>query len=279
MIKNIGSDKVITKGRLLSDITVIDAHCHLGRWASFYSPLNIDATSLVAYMDRLGVDKCFISGHAAIGPDFSLGNEEVAQAVKEFPNRIYGLITFNPNYPKEMEEELKKYAKAGFVGIKLHPVFHNYCVDRENYKLAWEFAQDHSLFILAHSWLGADPLGRAPASPASPELFLRFIENYPIVPVILAHAGGTYAGVKQTTRMASHYKNVYLDICGWRYSFTWIHELVNQAGEQKIIYGSDFPWYDFASSLGRICLANISQSAKEKILGINIMKIARIQKT
>jgi predicted TIM-barrel fold metal-dependent hydrolase len=176
-----------------------------------------------------------------------------------------------------MEQQLKKYyAEAGFVGIKIHPVFHRYRVDGENYKLAWEFAQDHNLFILAHSWSGIDPLGRSQGAPGSPELFLKFIENYPTVSVILAHAGGTFEGVKQATQMAIHYENVYLDICGWRYSFTWIHEIVNQAGEQKIIYGSDFPWYDFESSLGRICLADISQSAKEKILGFNIKKIAKI---
>jgi len=37
---------------------------------------------------------------------------------------------------------LEKYPKAGFLGIKLHPDLHNYRADGENYKLAWEFAQD-----------------------------------------------------------------------------------------------------------------------------------------
>jgi uncharacterized protein len=275
MKKKIELDKVMMKGKLLSDVTVIDAHVHLGRFAGFYNPADVNITSLVGHMDGLGVDKCFVSGSAALSTDFALGNEEVAQAAKEFPNRIYGLITFNPHYPKEMKQQLKKYSKAGFLGIKIHPDLHNYRADGENYQLAWKFAQDHNLFILAHSWEEPNPFG---GIPASPKLFLRFIEDYPIVPVILAHAGGTPAGVIQATQMASHYKNVYLDTCGWKYSFIWISELVNQCGEDKLIYGSDFPFYDFGTCLGRICLADISQSAKEKILSFNIMKILKMQK-
>jgi len=101
--KKIGLNEAIMKGKLLSDVTVIDVHVHLGRFPDFYIPADVNITNLICDMDRVGVDKCFISGLAALGPDFALGNEEVAQAVNEFPDRIYGLITFNPHYPKEMK--------------------------------------------------------------------------------------------------------------------------------------------------------------------------------
>ncbi len=275
-------EKMVLQGRPLSSVTIIDAHCHFGRWMGTYTSPDVDAASLVSYMDRFGVDKCCFSSVLAIGPDFALGNEEVAGAVRQFPDRIYGLITFNPHYPKEMKQQLRQYAQAGFVGIKLHPVLHNYPADGENYELAWQFARDNDLFILTHSWLGADPptgtdpLGARPSGRSSPELFLKFLDEYPGVPLILAHAGGTYAGARQAARMASEYKNVYIDCAGFRHSLTWMRELVDLAGEMNIIYGSDFPLYDFGTCLGRVCLSSISEGAKESILGLNLPRIAKL---
>ena len=43
-------------------------------------------------------------------------------------------------------------AWPGFVGLKLHPSFHRAFADDPAYERAWEFAAEHDLSILAHTW-------------------------------------------------------------------------------------------------------------------------------
>ena len=52
-----------------------------------------------------------------------------------------------------------------------------------------------------------------------------------------------------------------------------IEFLVNGAGEDRVLYGSDMPLMDTRLQVGRIVTADISDEAKVKVLGLNAIKL------
>ena len=65
------------------------------------------------------------------------------------------------------------------------------------------------------------------------------------------------------------YENVLLDTTISDVSEGSVEWLVNQVGADRIAYGSDLTAFECAQIFGRILLARISDTDKEKILGLN----------
>lgn len=248
----------------LADELVIDAHCHMGRWFNFNVP-NGDAAGMVAQMDRLGIRACVSAHHSSIGPDFRYGNDEVLQAMADFPGRIYGYATINPNYPeKEVAAELERCISAGMVGVKFHPDMHQCAVDDAKYRAAWEYANEHHLPLLSHTGTG----GRNPV-----KSFEKLAEIYPNVTVILGHAGFGSEGANHSIEAASKYPNIYPEITGSVVVYGTLERMVNRLGADRVLFGTDIPFLDPRPQLGRVAFAKISDDEKRKVLGLNAARI------
>jgi len=256
-------DKV-TRGLPLNDEIVIDAHCHMGRWANFNIPHG-DAAGMVAQMDRLGIRACVSAHHASIGPDFRFGNDEVLQAMADFPGRIYGYATVNPNYPEaEIVEEMERCISAGMVGVKIHPDTHQCMVDDEKYRPVWEFANERALPLLSHTGIG----GKNPV-----KTFESLAEKYPNVKIILGHAGFGSEGANQSIETARKYPNIYPEITGSVVVYGTLERMVRAVGADRILFGTDLPFLDPRPQLGRVAFAKISDDEKRMILGLNASRL------
>jgi predicted TIM-barrel fold metal-dependent hydrolase len=55
-----------------------------------------------------------------------------------------------------------------------------------------------------------------------------------------------------------------------------IEQLVDEAGADRVLYGSDMPLMDPRSQLGKIITAQISDSAKRQVLGENACRLLRL---
>jgi uncharacterized protein len=74
-------------GLPLTDVLVVDGHCHLGPHAGFFQPGN-DAASLVRTMDRIGIDQACVFSTLAITTDMRGGNDLSLAAARQFPDRL-----------------------------------------------------------------------------------------------------------------------------------------------------------------------------------------------
>jgi predicted TIM-barrel fold metal-dependent hydrolase len=153
-LNNFRKSEILGQGKAglaLKGEVVIDSHVHIGLWRDLYIH-EPSVTSVLGQMDRLGISIACVSHFASIGPDCAAGNDAVAEIVKNYPGRFFGYAGVNPNYPDEMEKELKRACQRSLRGIKFHPPHHGYPVTGPNYVPALEFADAHGMIVLSHSF-------------------------------------------------------------------------------------------------------------------------------
>jgi uncharacterized protein len=242
-------------------VRIIDCHAHFGHFART-NIIYPDARSMIRAMDASGVEKLCVSSFLSIGPDSRVGNDMVAEAVRQYPDRFFGYAVVNPNRPQDIQSELERcFHGLGMRAIKVHPAFHAYPIDGSAYRKVFEYATTYRLALLSHEW------GR-------PEFLEKVSTDYPEANLIIAHTGFwdgrsdfIYSGVLQRR------PNVFVDLAYSNIYYEALERLVADVSAEKIVWGSDFPLHDISFQLGRVTFAKLDVASKEKILGGNILRL------
>lgn len=250
-----------TKEVSLEDAIIIDCHTHMGYFPACHIPYN-NAEGILRTMDRIGISKACVSALASIGPDWMLGNNIVAKAVRKYPHRFIGYAVINPNYPKETKDELKRcFGELNMKAIKIHPAYHKYPVNGPNYIPVFEYAQENNIIILSHTW-------------SNSKILDKFARSYPQVTFIIAHIGGWDGrNINEMLIVAKKYNNIFLDLTSSLAYLGVMEQLVEEVGAEKLLYGSDLPLMDAGYQIGRVIYAKINHEEKKKILGLNMMRL------
>jgi predicted TIM-barrel fold metal-dependent hydrolase len=240
-------------GLPIKDDLVIDAHTHLGGYFSLYHIPFGDVKGIIEQLNRLGIVRICAFSFAGINSDYVLGNDIVAQAVKEHPDRIVGYATLNANYPHEWLSELERCVKIGLKGIKIICEFQGTTTEKTDFTSVYQYANDHHMIMINHHW-------------GSPSFFENLAERYPDISFIIGHYSTEYAEILRRRR------NIFQCTCA-ALMFGDIEKLLKSVDADKIVYGSDLTDLDGPFSLMPVLYAKITDEEKRKILGLNMQKI------
>ena len=183
-------------GLPLKDELVIDCHTHIGSYYyDFFIPNN-ETESYIEHMDRLGIDKLCAFSYAGIRSDFKFGNDNVAEMVKEYPDRIIGYVFLNLHYPDEWIPELERCRKLGLTrGIKLYGRDQGKTTKEAKMVPVYQYADDNHMIIINHSW-------------GSKEFLDELSCNYPNICFIVGH--GLLENIVDLAELVRRRNNVYL---------------------------------------------------------------------
>lgn len=105
---------------------IIDANTYIGHWPFRRLRYNT-VEGLVKLMDRCGVDKTVCGSiNSVFYKDCQEGNEELAEDVDEYPERIIPFATVNPAYVAWREDLERSVKDLGMKGLRIYPLYHNY---------------------------------------------------------------------------------------------------------------------------------------------------------
>lgn len=246
-------------GEPLTAVDIVDVHAHLGPYSLFLIPSSgIDA--MVGVMDRTGVRQAVLASNRAIQHDAHAGNTETLRAADRFPGRITAYAVVNP-WQRPERELARLETDPRFVGIKVHPDLHEYPLSGPLYEPVWEHSSRTGIPVLTHTWYGS-----AFDDPAHVGAVLA---RHPGARVILGHSGVSPAGMAASIAVAREHPSAYLEICGSSMTGALLRWLVSEAGADRVLFGSDFPFIDQRLSLGRVAGAGLDPAAATAVLGGN----------
>ena len=241
---------------------VIDMHGHYGPFRGIYFP-DPSAQGMLRAMDRAGVTCIVCSSHAAL-VDPERGNREMAQAIRDHPGRFLGYRAINPNYPDQVQAEIERFPHdPGFVGFKFHPSGNFYPLTGDGYLPALEYAHQHRLIVLSHSWGLSDY--------DNPRMFGDIAPKYPDATFIMGHSG--YGEWDAAFGVARDHANVYLDLTAAYRIAGIIQRMCNAVGSDKILFGTDLPWFDPHYCIGCVCFSHITDDDRRNLLHRNAHRL------
>jgi len=250
------TEEFMEKGRSES-CPVIDMHAHLGPYQGIYFP-NPRPEDMIRTMDRCGVRMVVSSSHAALID--TRENVRMADVVRRHPERFRAYWVINPNYPERTQEEIAQFSEMkGFVGFKFLSDYHKYPLTGPRYEPALNYADEHRLLILMHTW------GMSPYD--SPALVERLADKYSGVVFLMGHSG--YGEWEKSIQIARDHSNVYLELTA-AYAVNGVIEwMVKEAGSHKMVFGTDLPWFDPHYGIGCVLFSRITDEDRHNILHRN----------
>lgn len=242
---------------------IIDCHLHIGKVGGLYSAGH-SADDLIRRMDELHIQKgCISALYAITAGDAPRGNEEVADAVRRYPDRYIGMLCVNPHYPNEVRQQIEQHMPTGlFRQFKLHPQQQGAFADHPNFDPVYEYASGNGLSVLIHTWESAQI-----------RALVNVADRFPKATLIMAHSGGTVQGIQEGVAVAKKYENILLDITISSNYMGSVEYMVNHAGADRVLFGSDAVFISQSAALARVLHARISDEEKEKILGLNMKRV------
>jgi predicted TIM-barrel fold metal-dependent hydrolase len=178
--------------------------------------------------------------------------------------------------PTETVAHLREMATSkGARGIKLHPVLQGIDPLDRDWWPVFEACAELGLVVLSHS---------GPARPGAvsgePRAFGPLMKHVPSLTLVLAHLGG--GAWRDTAEVARDLPNVLFDVCeiiertGSERGPTAreMAHLIGEIGPDRVLFGSDWPWYEPAHSLAVLrSLPGLSASDVAAIAGGNAARV------
>lgn len=246
---------------MIDGIRVIDFHGHVGRhdrggWID-------DPAIMLHAMDMAGIDlSCLFN---IFHPEGTTGNDLTARFVARHPDRFVGFAYVCPTMPEGMVAELvRAIDQLNFVAIKLYPPYTPWPFNKPQWFPIYEFADERGLTIIFHT--GIEPQ-------AHPRFLADIAARFPRANFVAGHSGNIAEMRTAAIAAAQAHPNIFLETCSSFRTPGVIEQLVNEAGADRILFGSDIPLMDPRSQLGKIITANISDDAKCQVLGGNARRL------
>jgi uncharacterized protein len=247
---------------------IIDFHAHLDdRW--FDQPMPAEA-EFIADMDRFGIEAACIFTMQGYYGDCRKHNDALAARARRHPDRLIPFATVDPKLGREAVDELERcLADPIFRGVKFHPWLQAFAPSmvRPTITELFRCAARHGVSVVFHD--GTPPYATSFQVAAA----ARWV---PEATVVLGH-GGLSDYVVAAGQLARDIPNLYVCICGPHAGE--VPYLVETAGPEKVLFGSDFgfsDWTILADFLDNVLQSDVNPQTKNRILYDNAARLLHL---
>ena len=226
--------------------------------------------NLIRFADRMGVERvCLSMGYPFLmdptPKEIRRQNDQVLQALAHYHDRAFGFVYASGKHPEESIREIDRCVKDGpMVGLKLWVA--RRALDKELDPIIARAAELKAP-ILQHTWLKTT--GNF-AGESTPQDLVELAKRHPTALFICGHSGGDWQlGIRAIRATTS----LYTETGGSDPTNGFVEYAVKELGEDRVLYGSDAGGRSFASQMAKVQGADVPGEAKQKILGVNLMRL------
>ena len=242
-----------------------------------YAGISLD--EMLRRMDAAGIEKAFLiasrSGQLGLPASVHIPYEMVASAIEQHPERFYGLAGIDPTQGMAGVRELDHAVRElGFIGAHFYP--HWFELPPDHRKVYPFYAKCVDLDIPIQMQVGQSMI-------YSPERRLRSVArpislddvacDFPELKLIGIHVGIPWAD--EMIAMAWKHPNVFIgsDAHAPKYWPPNFVHYINTYGQDKVIFGTDFPVLEFVRTRREIEDMDFRPEPKRKFLRDNVRRI------
>lgn len=205
-------------------------------------------------------------------------NSWTCEVTREHPSLI-PFINLDPLQDEATmtAELLDKVNNHGARGIKLHPGSQWFYPNNRRLWPAYGTAQEMGLPVIFHAGRFASP-----EPYARPKNFVEVLDAFPNLVLVMAHIGVGYED--EALSLARTYPNLRFD-CSAIISHTaaggpltegGLTAMIREIGVERVMFGSDFPWYDPADSVARLLRMEFTEAEKRLLFAENAIRIYKL---
>ena len=230
-------------------------------------------------MDAAGIEKAFLIapkiGRTGLTGSYSIPYQLVAGAVKDFPDRFYGLAGINPYDGMDGVREFEKaVTEFGFIGAHVYPHWFELAPDHAKYYPFYAKCTELGVPIQMQVGQSLIYASNNPMRSVGQPITIDAVAcDFPDLKIIGIHIGIPWHD--EMIAMAWKHPNVYIGCDAhapkyWPKSFI---KYINSYGQDKVIFGTDFPVIDFKRALDEIGELGFKSEPLSKLLRYNVEKI------
>ena len=260
----------------------IDSHCHIypekiasravNGTDAFYESVSVGTgilEDMLERAERAGIDRALVQSVATTPHQVQSINNFIAAEVAKHPDRLIGFGTLHPA-SKDIEGDLLHLLSLGLRGVKLHPDIQDFKIDDYRALTIYEACERHGVPILFHA-------GDSRYDRSNPNRLVPVLRIYDRLVVIAAHFGG-YSIWDQAVEALAGFPNLYVD-CSSAMPFLTdekIREYIRRYGEDRVLFGTDYPMWSVESEVERLLSLELSDEAYRKIFSENIKALLKL---
>jgi predicted TIM-barrel fold metal-dependent hydrolase len=202
--------------------------------------------NLVREMDEMGIRQSLL-----LPIDFPVlsQNAGVALGAAKKEPKLLSLGSVHP-YAADPERRLDSQLALGARGIKMHPAVQLVRPDSPRAQSLYRMCGARDMFVLWHCGpVGIE--GRYPRHLSQVRHYLKPIVENPRTRFVLGHSGALQ--FDQALELQRRYPNVWLETSSQ--SLANVEEMVRRADPDRVVHGSDWPFYHPAMSISKILIA------------------------
>jgi predicted TIM-barrel fold metal-dependent hydrolase len=238
-------------------LKICDAHVHLGPsgpWQPYEDP-TIYIGELMALLDEFNISKALVFPNPNVGDRYPETNNYIARCVQEHPKRLVGFGRVDPRRGEGAIKELMRIkGKLELSGIKLHPMVECFRPDHPFFNGFFKKVEELGLPIVIHTGDGF----------SSPSLALKVAKKHRNMTMILAHLKEGCIGAMEDSQ------NIYVETSGTLPEFV---EMATRVDENRVLFGSDIPYYRFPTQTAIVEAADISNKTRRKVYSENFERL------
>jgi hypothetical protein len=194
--------------------------------------------TVLGQMDEAGISEGVL--FACDAPVLYASNEFVAETCRKCSDRLCGFASVNPKRKDAASVLRDAVQNLGLKGLKLHPPLQDFYPNDPEVWPVYQEAVALNIPVVFH--VGSTPFGSmVKLSQADPMLLDEVAIAFPAMKIILTHLGTMWHN--EAFMVVEKNPNVFIDTAAYPYEIPQLltPQLVERIGENKIIFGTDFP--------------------------------------